>query len=54
MNYVELLQSRSQTKGSDNLYTFLKDGEEESDTLTYAELDECAKKNWSQTAKRIG
>ncbi len=43
-SFSELLQERAARLPHQKLYTFLKDGEEAVDRLTYCELDECAKK----------
>ena len=40
---VELLQARARHQPEDRLYTFLADGEEETATLTYGELDRRAR-----------
>lgn len=42
-NFIDLMITQAKKYADKTLYTFLKDGEEEVDKLSYAELDLCAK-----------
>jgi amino acid adenylation domain-containing protein len=50
---VELLRDRAESKGQDLAYTFLLDGEEAEDNVTYAELDRRAR-GLAATLQRMG
>lgn len=51
---VEMLQSRANERPNQEAYRFLLDGELNEESMTFAELNQAGKSDWSQAAAHAG